>query len=208
MPNNAEEIPHNNSILHSKLNNLCSSFTYSRSGIPVKSGIQSRLSQSFPSSTKPDVASVSNNSQLNSLNIMPPSSKFTNVTSNNTCFTPVDDNDNLIHSGNVDSSAKPNNNLTQSSSSSLIKPKKFTTSEHNFAESEKSGLSAFESKCLNICKKYPALSQKSGFKRTDGATLSQSTDDAKMSNEDIQRMSSSGSMSFYFLFQNMYSVKY
>lgn len=190
MPNNAGEMTHNNSILHSKLNNLCSSVTYSRSGIPVKSGIQSRLTQSFPSSsTRPDVTSVRSTSQLNSINIISSNSKSINITSSQMCSKPVDDNDNLIQSSNTDSAERPNNNVPlDNSANSLMKPKKFATSEHNFTEPEKSGLSAFESKCLNICKKYPALSQKSGFRKTDNsASFSQSP------NEDsYQRLSSSG----------------
>lgn len=168
MPNNAGQMLHNNSILRSKVNNLCSSLTYSRSGIPIKSGIQTRLSQSFPSSaSKPDVA----------------------------CLKPVDDNDNVIHSGNTDSTERSNSEvLLNNSASSLVKPKKFATSEHNFTESAKNGLSAFESKCLNICKKYPALSQKSSFKKPENSTnLSQSAGDTISGiNEDaFQRMSSS-----------------
>ena len=198
MPNNAGEMIHNNSILHSKLNNLCSSVTYSRSGIPVKSGIQSRLTQSFPSSSsRPDVASVGNTSQLNSLNIMHPNSKSVNITSSQVCSKPVDDNDNLIQSGSTNSAERPNNNVPlDNSTNSLMKPKKFATSEHNFIEPEKSGLSAFESKCLNICKKYPALSQKSGFRKTDNsASFSQLASDTK--NEDsCQRLSSSAGSKF------------
>lgn len=195
MPNNTGEISHNNSILHSKLNNLCSSLTYCRSGIPIKSGIQSRLSQSFPtSSTKPDVA-LGSTSGLSSLNIMP-TSKCVNSTSTNVCSKPVDDNDNLIHSSNTESVERPNNNAPLDNSiSSFSKPRKFATSEHNFTETEKNGLSAFESKCLSICKKYPALSQKSGFKKADSSTsLTQSTGDSRtILNEDsYQRMSTSG----------------
>ncbi|XP_055953472.1 adenomatous polyposis coli protein-like [Argiope bruennichi] len=143
MPSSSDHKQQINTTLHSKLTNLFSSISYSRSSIPVKS----RLTQSFPAPCKPD-ATRQNYSQ----NIPGSSSNLStcrNLTHSD--GTICDDNDNLlIHSGADQKQCE-----------------KTFPSQNNSSESKKVISEAFLSKCLNVCKKYPALSQKSSFDQAE-----------------------------------------
>lgn len=130
MPRNGGHKHQINTSLHSKITNLFSSISYSRSSIPVKS----RLTQSFPAPQNFPGTSQSSN--------LPSSRHLTNSDG-----TICDDNDNLlVHSG-TDQKQREDT----------------FSSQINSSESKKVISEAFLSKCLNVCKKYPALSQKSSF---------------------------------------------
>ncbi|XP_054706506.1 uncharacterized protein LOC129216321 [Uloborus diversus] len=199
MQNNSGEVLHNNSILHSKVNNLCSSLSYTRSGIPVKAGINSRSSLNF-SSTKSAVTAGLPSSHFN---IQPAHPKSINShTSNNSRTTNAmcDDNDNLLFGSSNVNSVKNEQQFIESKATSVAKSKKIVPSEHNFSEGARSSIQAFESKCLNVCKKYPALREKSGFRmenrQRDGAlaTLSLSASDSitcSREQDTISRMTAS-----------------
>ncbi|XP_015927077.1 adenomatous polyposis coli protein isoform X2 [Parasteatoda tepidariorum] len=126
----AVESPQQTSRTHSKGNNLCSSLSQIRSGIPIKS----RLTQSLPSPNNPDATST--NAESHNFNIQNEDQSL------------CDDNDNLVlESENVNSS-----------------PKKEVQRISDFEQNLKK---AFESKFLNVCKKFPALSHKSSFEQSD-----------------------------------------
>ncbi|XP_035219555.1 uncharacterized protein LOC118192660 isoform X2 [Stegodyphus dumicola] len=172
IPNNASEAHHNNSILHSKVNNLCSSFSLSRSGIPIKSSCQTRLIQSFPNSARPDVTSIVGTTPLNSLSKLFNQSKLVNLHGKNYISNSTeaicDDNDNLLFSsGNIETVQMKQQNFQSCDSKSehSVKPKLNIPSENTNSRTNTS--QAFESKCLSVCKKYPALSHKSGFGQSE-----------------------------------------
>ncbi|GFV51492.1 adenomatous polyposis coli protein [Trichonephila clavipes] len=134
--------------LHSKINNLLSSVTYSRSGIPIKS----RLTQSFPAACKPETTCAL--ASQNYFQSIPGTSQSSNLHTRmaNSDGTICDDNDNLINSGNIPKSQKQ----TEDSMS----PKDSFESQKGISE-------AFLSKCLDVCKRYPALSHKSSFDQAE-----------------------------------------
>ncbi|GIX98211.1 adenomatous polyposis coli protein [Caerostris extrusa] len=148
MPSNIDQKHQINTSLHSKISNLFSSITYSRSGIPIKS----RLTQSFPAPTIPETTSTSSASQ-NYLHNIPGSSQSNRSTGRNLSNSSgniCDDNDNLlINSGNLGQRQQREDFASRNDSS----------------ESKNIISEAFLSKCLNVCKKYPALSQKSSFEQ-------------------------------------------
>ncbi|GFT27323.1 adenomatous polyposis coli protein [Nephila pilipes] len=157
MPGQKQEM---NTTLHSKISNLLCSVTYSRSGIPIKS----RLTQSFPAACKPETACANLASQ-NYFQSIPGTSQSSNLHSRmaNSDGTICDDNDNLINSGN-----------TSSSIPKYHRQREDCMFQNDSSESKKGISDAFLSKCLDVCKKYPALSQKSSFDqaelRTSGKT--------------------------------------
>lgn len=138
MPTKSAEKRFSSSTLQSKLGNLFSSESSPRSGIPIKS----RMVQSFPSPCKSAAVSANN---------FPGTSKVTSSGDQKLISSFCDNNDNLL----VNSSAV----------SKSLEDKRITASQESAADPAKGISQAFLSKCLSVCKKYPALSQKSNFEQ-------------------------------------------
>lgn len=106
----------------------------------LRSGIpiKSRMAQSFPSPCQ-TVSTPTNN--------FPGTSKVASSADHKLTNSFCDNNENLLVN------------------SSTVAKSRFSTSQESSAEPAKGISQAFLSKCLSVCKKYPALSQKSSFEQ-------------------------------------------